>query len=392
VKNYFSGFYSINAGWNLISVPKTVADYHKSVLFPSAVSPAYQFNGGYQALDSLGNGTGYWLKFGTGQYISYIGAPRLVDTIDVVDRWNLIGSIGEPVDVSSITQIPPGIVSSQYFGFSGGYQVATTIQPGKAYWVKTNGGGRLVLSAQIAVIASEKEDPISKDLENMGVLSISQTGNDGTAQKLYIGKDLRCGVGTDYFEMPPKPPAGALDVRFASNRSVELVGEEIAGTREIPLSIQATGEPLQVKWNQKNASGMRYSFVEKSGKEIIHSQLLGEGNALTISPVAGHTYSITVETIPATYSLAQNYPNPFNPATRISYTLPVESKVTLKVFNILGQEVLSLIDGIESAGYKAVEFHGSDLASGVYFYRIDASPVNGKKSSFTEVKKMMLVK
>ncbi|MDP2304306.1 MAG: choice-of-anchor J domain-containing protein [Ignavibacteria bacterium] len=104
-------------------------------------------------------------------------------------------------------------------------------------------------------------------------------------------------------------------------------------------------------------------------------------------------YSKEVEVeinVPAQYSLNQNYPNPFNPATSIDFGLAVDSKVSLKVFNILGQEVAVLANGLISAGTHKVSFNGSNLFSGVYFVRMEAKGVDG--SSFTSFKKMILNK
>jgi hypothetical protein len=85
------------------------------------------------------------------------------------------------------------------------------------------------------------------------------------------------------------------------------------------------------------------------------------------------------EFYPNSFSLAQNFLNPFNPSTTISYALPVQSLVALKVFNVLGQEVASLVNGIENPGNKSVRFDGSSLPSGVYFYRLQAWSYSGVK-------------
>ncbi|UCE20250.1 MAG: T9SS type A sorting domain-containing protein [Gemmatimonadota bacterium] len=74
--------------------------------------------------------------------------------------------------------------------------------------------------------------------------------------------------------------------------------------------------------------------------------------------------------MPGEYSLAQNYPNPFNPETSIAYALPLSGKVKLSVFNVLGQEVKVLVDSQMEAGFHSVTFDGSDMASGIYFYRL----------------------
>jgi hypothetical protein len=89
--------------------------------------------------------------------------------------------------------------------------------------------------------------------------------------------------------------------------------------------------------------------------------------------------------IPSAFTLSQNYPNPFNPTTTIMYQLSAPSVVVLKVYDVLGREVATLANGKESAGMHQVEFNGSRLASGVYFYRLSAG-------NFFETKKMLLLK
>ena len=88
---------------------------------------------------------------------------------------------------------------------------------------------------------------------------------------------------------------------------------------------------------------------------------------------------------PQKFALAQNYPNPFNPATTIRYGLPARSHVTLSVYNTLGERVIDLINGDIDAGYHEVKFDGSGLASGVYFYRLQAG-------TFVEAKKLVLLR
>ena len=86
-----------------------------------------------------------------------------------------------------------------------------------------------------------------------------------------------------------------------------------------------------------------------------------------------------------TYQLSQNYPNPFNPTTTISFTIPKEGFVQLKVYDILGKEVASLVNEEKTAGTYSVRFDGKDFSSGIYFYHLQVG-------EFTSTKKFILMK
>jgi len=109
-----------------------------------------------------------------------------------------------------------------------------------------------------------------------------------------------------------------------------------------------------------------------------------EGLSFALSEVAGN------ELLPGSFSLEQNAPNPFNPQTRIEYSLPEAAEVKLVVYNVLGQQVNTLVDGFQEAGAKSVIWNGQDekgttVASGIYFYRMEAG-------DFAMTRKMMMLK
>lgn len=131
-----------------------------------------------------------------------------------------------------------------------------------------------------------------------------------------------------------------------------------------------------------------YSFVDKGLSASTYTYRLKQVD------LNGHfEYSSEVEVnvdMPVEFGLGQNYPNPFNPSTTINFALPVEAKVTLKVFDAIGQEVMTLVNGSIAAGNHSVVFDATKLNSGLYIYTINAEAAGGNK--FSKTMKMMLLK
>ncbi len=130
---------------------------------------------------------------------------------------------------------------------------------------------------------------------------------------------------------------------------------------------------------------VRYKIraVDKDELESVYSDFAATPASIIQKP--GGNYLINPNNSPKTFSLLQNYPNPFNPSTEIRYSIPSNGFVTLKVYNILGEEVVNLVGESKEAGEYSITFDGSNLASGVYFYKLEIG-------AYTAVKKMVLVK
>jgi hypothetical protein len=378
---------SLTTGWNLISNPVANAMPGDSLLqlFPTSSFPhAFAFvpGSGYVQRYRAVNGLGYWAKFPSATFQEFFGDSLLRDSIAIVPGWNMIGSISLPMDTSALSTLPPGLRASLYYGYGGGYSVAAQILPGKGYWVKSSGTGMLVFAGASAAPAHAERGPLA---ERLNSITISDAA--GGTQTLYFGPDAAIDLGAAAYEMPPFPPEGAFDARFEGAGDGVLVrmhAESPPGTIELPLTVRSSEYPLTLSWNVRVGS---YDITDGlGGVAFAPKELRGEGtttftgglNRLIVRALAGGQ-------LPTEFSLLQNYPNPFNPMTTIRYALPVESDVTLKVFNVLGQEVATLIQEQEKAGYKSVNWIATGVSSGVYFYRL-------KAGGFVQTKRMLLLR
>jgi len=190
------------------------------------------------------------------------------------------------------------------------------------------------------------------------------------------------------------------------NNKVNLNWQTATEVDNYGFQVQRTKDKVQSKkeneseWEEigfvnghgNNNSVKDYSFIDNLALNLnqkIYYRLkqIDNDGAFEYSSVI----EVELNNIPTEFSLEQNYPNPFNPSTAVSYQLAVDSRVTLKVYDILGKEITTLVNEVKEAGNHQVNFSAENLTSGVYFYSINASAINGEKN-FSSVKKMLLLK
>jgi hypothetical protein len=126
-----------------------------------------------------------------------------------------------------------------------------------------------------------------------------------------------------------------------------------------------------------------YRYTTDSCFNVVEG--IGGGGVYAYSGCSGSLIGIGNNETTVSYKLSQNYPNPFNPTTKISYSLRKSGLVTLRVYDILGKEVATLVNEVKNAGNYSVDFSASNFTSGVYFYKLETS-------GFSDIKKMMLIK
>jgi hypothetical protein len=157
---------------------------------------------------------------------------------------------------------------------------------------------------------------------------------------------------------------------FYIERDAERINTDL-----IPAAGNSTTEQTYTYVDKNLTNGVTYSYnliaVDIDGVEMVANE-----EPILATPMAN---------LPTAFALHQNYPNPFNPVTEIKYDLAEDVHVTLKVYNVLGAEIATLVDADQAASYYAVQWDATDLATGVYFYSLDTG-------NFKSVKKMVLLK
>ena len=191
--------------------------------------------------------------------------------------------------------------------------------------------------------------------------------------------------------MPPPPPDGEFDSRFSSNDIIRTVDPD-SGTVDISIDINAANYPVTITWDLKTENEINYSFIGDSGFGKISDIQLNKGN-VNLNGTGKNKFRLFASTnkmnnsnsLPTNYSLMQNYPNPFNPTTRIDFVIIENGFTSLKVYDLLGREVATLVNENLQSGTYYAEFNGSNLPSGIYFYTLTSG-------NFTATKKLILLK
>ena len=196
-------------------------------------------------------------------------------------------------------------------------------------------------------------------------------------------------LGQTTYQLPFASAGNTIELAVANTAAIALAGVKAEAT-ELPswLKFDATQKPIGLLKAQQEISATFTFSVDKTAP-VQKSQTL----KFVISSPTGEKWmkEITVAVAaPEKFEVFQNFPNPFNPSTTISYELTANSKVNLKIFNMLGQEVASLVDGDRLAGYHQEVWDATRCSSGVYVYQVIAADDHGTKQIVQ--KRMMLLK
>ncbi len=356
---------STNEGWNLVSVPISIPDNRATAIFLQAASQVFGYDKSYSPVNTLTVGKAYWVKFNEAQNHSFSGYRITNLALPVTKGWNLVGSLNNNIPVSTISVAPLEIISSPFIAYNSGYYSVDTLRRGEGYWLNVTKDGMVYLNSTVQS-GSIKNVQYKTDFKNI----LTFIDNSGNRTQLYLSEP----TDGDYFdELPPTPPSGVFDVRFSNNKTVGLLSE----TNTILLN--SVNFPVEIKFDGEKSTSLAL-YPDDSKIPVI----LSSSNSVVLTqPVSQVQIKSTGQ--PTEYGLSQNYPNPFNPFTIITFQLPVDNFVTLKVYNVLGQEVATLVDEFKKMGSYEVVWNAAGFSSGMYFYKLASG-------SHTSLKKMLLLR
>ncbi|MFN0158978.1 MAG: SBBP repeat-containing protein [Bacteroidota bacterium] len=363
---------SLGESWRLYSLPVDVT-------CPYIVPFSYGFQGQYFRSDTLRNGRGYWSKF-TNPIMNFTGYPIAVDTMSVTTGWNLIGSLSFPFAVASVSSSPDSIIRTSFFGYTGSYSAVDSLKPAFGFWVKVSQNGFLIFNE---AVATQRMVPSLVDANSF----VIEDGASHSQTLFYSDSDNSQALAA-YYELPPAPPDGAFDVRFASNRLLETAG---SGATELPVILRGASYPITLRWENQRQP------VDAS--IVVGDRVVSLSYAGSVVVERPERIGLRIEkknTVPVEFSLNQNYPNPFNPSTTIRFGVPKNGKVTLKVYDILGRAVKTLIQESRPMGSFSIEWNGTNteglhVASGLYICRLELVVTEGGEI-MSESRKMLLLR
>lgn len=381
---------------------------HKTLSgFPENLFGYWQFNEGTGTTASqlLGDGTFYfnegvsWVQSSipvgegtTASASSFTSGQQTVGnaTLDMADGFD------NPVDIV-VTEVTgePNIFPAGYSSTVGGkiFVIELFGDPGTFTASLTLNFGSGVLNETV------NENPGQVKLfKRSSTSSGSWTDLGGATSADYVTGDVTWTGITSFSQFLPVLGEPTVPVELSSFNA-NLSGNSVTLNWTTQTETNNTGWEVESKGTESKEQGAwkKVGFVagkgttkEKQSYTFGISGLTGSKVEFRLKQIdsdgnVAYSNILSVDLIPSKFELSQNYPNPFNPTTSIRFSLPVAGHVELSVYNMLGQKILTLVNGEKEAGYHLINLDGRNLASGSYFYVINAG-------NFHSVKKLMLMK
>ncbi len=424
-----------NAGWSLMSIPLTPNNPTASSVIGSVINPFYLYgyndNGGYISKDTLFIGSGYWLGIEDTATISVSGLGN-TSTINKAlnNGWNLVANpfinnlhksaVKFTKDNQTVTAdqaVTLGWIQNSYYEYNtsnSSYSLSDTLKKWKGYWFASlTNNLTMKFEAPTLTESTTTNKPDNEPSVNdwkVNILAKIDTQEDNL---LSFGANAFATDGFDAKYDLAKPPVspssnnvytyfnninGSIFTKFANDIKKSFNYPDEGKTWSFVVNTNKSGT-VTLSWN--NIANLLPAAIKDNYK----FKLSGYGLTTSLDMLLNTSYQFNADantpytfvingiitdveenkTLNYDYKLMQNYPNPFNPSTIIAFTLPNATFVSLKVYDLLGKEVATLVNEELQSGYHQVNFNAKDLSGGVYFYTI-------KAGSFTNTKKLVLLK
>ena len=433
--------------WQMFSIPLTPEDSGIDSILGDDITGTYfvfdysQTADGYFLVNTLESGKGYWLAFMNSSLIDIAGEPE-VDSAhtDLGIGWNMVGNgIPTPISLDSLCfsdgdsivsytnaanygWIVPDVYS--YNGSINDYEAADTLEIWNGYWLKALASGLQMMTFPPYPDTSVSDElfQIVRENENTNrgwQVQIALSIGDVSSSLTVFGTHPQA---TDEYDIwhdavvPPLPPGGDyIRAVFGHPEWNSPAGVNFCRDIRAPF-IDANDFPQMKQWNfllsSSDSGEVTLDFSDLTGHLPEGYSAVAIYGQTAVNLMAEHAFSLNYNTplnievkvfncaatllgwnidamnmgLPTEFSIAKVYPNPFNPRTTIRIGLPEAADLNLTIYNILGQRIVELSDGLKPAGYHNFIFEGDNLSSGIYFIR---AHVPGKMN---QMRKIVLVK
>ena len=403
--------------WRLMSWPGQPAN---TSLAPSKLKDGHVFyswdieKNKYFIPDLIEVGRSYWFRHEYEDPVvfsedSSTAMPLENYTIKLEQGWNMVGNpFSFPVQYEKDSNIDDPI-TWESIGKKFGVAPQNELQPWNGYAVYASAESDLVL------IPFQEQDSSAQRVANIDgwYLNLKAESPNFFHHASQIGRHENAYNGQDLYDTPQLPDMNetiSLLMDLNGNSSFRYTKDirdldELNGVWNLRLDGNSDERSMVLSGVLKGSipEGLRIAIVDIQERKVSH-EILNQGLTIKKDPnldydlklVAGDIDYVATMTeeilnnIPSVYSLSQNYPNPFNPVTKMNYALPKRSRVIISVYNVLGQEVTTLLNKEQDYGYHTVTWNGTDrigkqVASGVYFARLTTK-------NFSQTKKMLMLK
>lgn len=387
-------------GWNVVSMPVLPMNTRFEEVYPNAINIPYTFTANdYQQVkdNELVFGQGYFVKYSTVIDKEFVGAklselpepikvyPTSKENLDPNDPnydeyggWNLVGSVSYVTSVKSGLSLirfgtgnAPDAEFTKKFGFwrynpGKGYEEVMMLHPGFGYWIKTDNTGYY----QMKYYVGKDVTPTNTATVQSNSVKLIVTDNSQNEGTLYISNNNNVNIAD--CQLPPVPPQEVFDIRFEGGRYLTDANGSVIKLQgvEYPANIYIADAPADYVFTDV-ITGKVFGSISKgfSGNISVEATT---ANAIMMSKVASENEAVAGLEV---------YPNPVTATSYVNFTLATESNVSVKLYDLVGNEVMTIKDGQLSAGSYTEEISNYDIPAGNYICRM----VNGNNSFVTKI-------